>query len=159
MLLTSYNIVTLSIIEAIASNSLSTENYVTTNKVTKCSAKSWLQYHCLTLQEYGRQPGEYFRNNTIFYFESGRHLLNSSLKLAHLHNFTFQGLPDNGLVVVKFDALVNITWENCSNITVSSIVFTFSGKFTIGIVFSKTLIIQLYNTSVANSNKYCSEWI
>jgi predicted outer membrane repeat protein len=146
------SVVTLSIIQRVTSNSLLTENYVTTNKVTECLAKNQLKHHCLTLQEYGRQPGEYFGNNTIFYFEPGGHLLSNSLKLAHLHNFTFQGLPDNGLVVIIFDALVNITWENCSNITISSIVFTFSARFTVGIMFSKTLIIQLYNTSVANSN-------
>ena len=75
------------------------------------------------------------------------------MKLVHLHNFTFQGLPDiNGLVVVIFDALVSIAWESCSNITVSSIVFT---KFTSSITllsFTNTVMAQLYNISIANSN-------
>jgi predicted outer membrane repeat protein len=146
------SVVTLSIIQRVASSSLLTENYVTTNKVTECLAKNRLQHHCLTLQEYGRQSGEYFGNNTIFYFEPGRHWLSNSLKLAHLHNFTFQGLPADGLVVIIFDALVKITWENCSNITVSSITFTFSGKFTVGITFIKTLIVQLHNISVIVAN-------
>ena len=66
MLLTSI-VILLSIIEAVASNSLLTENYVATSNVTKCLDKNRLQHHCLTLQEYGRQPDEYFTNNNIPY--------------------------------------------------------------------------------------------
>ena len=146
------SVVTQSTIEIVASTSPLTENYVTTNK-TKCSAKlNQLKHPCLTLQVYERQPDNYFTNNTIFYFGPGRHTLNRSLELARLHNFTFQGLPDDGQVVVIFSALVNITWENCSNITLSSIVFTFNGNFVVGLAFINTLRIQLVNMSVASSN-------
>ena len=65
-------------------------NYVSPNKTAQCSGTG---FPCLILQEYASQPDAYFINNTIVYFESGSHQLNSSLKLTNVHNFTFQGLP------------------------------------------------------------------
>ena len=88
MLLTSI-VILLSIIEAVASSLLLTENYVATNNGTKCLDKNRLRHHCLRFEEYGRQPDEYF---TIFYFESGRHLLNISFSGALRHGWTIKSV-------------------------------------------------------------------
>ena len=72
------------------------KNYVTPNKTIGCF-DDWSS--CLTLQECTNQPNVYFTNDTIFYFKSGSHILNSSLTLTNLHNFTFQSLPGHESVV------------------------------------------------------------
>ena len=92
-------------------------NYVTPSEKIGCSDN---MSPCLTLQEYVSQPQVYFANNTMFTFESGSHTLNSSLSLVHIHNFTFQGLSYSEVLV---SPLVNVTWESCWNIKVSSIIF------------------------------------
>ena len=109
--------------------------YVTPNKTLNCSDD---HSTCLTIQEYANQADIYFTSNTIFYFEPGRHMLNSSLHFVNIHYFTFQGLPDSEMVNVLFGSLVSITWNECSSIEVSSIVFTLLGNFTFSIVFTKT---------------------
>ena len=65
--------------------------YVIPNRTLDCPNE---YSTCLTFQEYASQPDEYFTSNVSFYFESGRHMLKSSLNFVNIHNFTFQGLPD-----------------------------------------------------------------
>ena len=144
---------TLSVFEIDAS--LIIENYVTPSQAIGCSV-NWSQNHsCLTLQEYAREPGMYFTNNTIFYFEPGSHTLNISLKLVNVHNFTFLGLPDYQLDQVSFlyGESVKITWEKCRNIRVSSITFNLLGSFTYSFVFHQTQNVLLYNISVTSRKK------
>ena len=125
-------------------------NYVTPNKTLNCSQSDG-HSNCLTFQEYANQPDIYFTSDAIFYFESGRHVLNSSVNFVKLHNLTFQGLPDSEVPIILFDSLVNITWDECSNIKVSTILFTLLSDFTVSIVFRKhswcnCLIFQLLAT-------------
>ena len=47
-----------------------------------------------------------------------------------------------------FDSLVSITWDECSSIDISSIIFTLLGDFTFSIVFRKTQFIHLAEISV-----------
>ena len=84
------------------------KNYVTPNKTIGCF-DDWSS--CLTLQEYANQSNVYFTNDTIFYFKSGSHILNSSLTLTNLHNFIFQGLPGHESVNISLGSLVTITWK------------------------------------------------
>ena len=119
--------------------------YVTPNTAIRCSND---EVSCLILQEYAHQSDVYFINDTIVHFEPGIHTLNSSLKLKNLHNLTFQGVPDNESVNVLFDSLVSITWENCSNIEISSISFTLLENFTFSIIFQHSHLVQLSNISV-----------
>ena len=67
-------------------------NYVTPSRTVGCFND---EVPCQTIEQYATQPEVYFTNNTYFYFQSGNHQLNSSLKLTNLRNITFQGLPDN----------------------------------------------------------------
>ena len=103
-----------------------TFNYVTPNKTTPCPSE---QRPCLTLKEYASQPNVYFVNNSVFFFHSGTHRLDDSLRLKNLYNFSFEGLHtgDNpGVVIVEFYSLASITWERSWNIEIFSISFHFA---------------------------------
>ena len=123
----------------------SLKNYVTPNKVIGCS-DNWCT--CLTLQEYASQPNMHFTNDTIFYFESGNHRLNSSLTLTNLHNLTFQGLPGDESANVSLGSLVTIAWKGCWNVEISSITFSPLENFTDIIVFEHTSLAQLSSIPV-----------
>ena len=108
-------------------------NYVIPNKILDCSQSDG-HSNCLTFQEYTNQPDMYFTSDAIFYFESGRHVLNSSVNFVNVHNLTFQGLSGSEMPSILFGWLVNITWDECSNIKVSSIAFTLLSDFMLSIV-------------------------
>ena len=117
-------------------------NYVTPNKMLDCSQSDG-HYNCLTFQDYADQPDMYFTSDAIFYFESGRHVLNSSINFMNVHNLTFQGLSDSEVPSILFDSLVNITWDECSRIEVSLIVFTFLDYFNPLLIFLLLAIVRL----------------
>ena len=121
--------------------------HVTPNKTVRCSND---EVSCLTLQEYASQSHLYFINDTTVHFGPGIHTLNRSLKLKNLHNFTFHGLPDDEFrsINILLGSLVSITWEECSNIEISSIAFTILSHFTFSIIFEQTQLVQLSNISV-----------
>ena len=124
--------------------------HVTPNKTVRCSND---EVSCLTLQEYANQSHVYFINDTTVHFGPGIHTLNHSLRLKNLHNFTFHGLPDDEFqsVNILLGSLVSITWEECSNIEISSICFTILSHFTFGIMFEHTQLVQLSSISVFGS--------
>ena len=133
--------------------SVFTKNYVTPDKTIGCSI-NLSQNRCLTLQEYANQPNVYFTNDTIFYFEPGEHKLNSSLKLENLSNVTLQGLLAESSVPearISFEAFVNITWEKCSNIEISSVTFYLLNNFTYIIVFNQAKTVLLRGVYVHSS--------
>ena len=106
------------------------------------------QVPCQTIEQYATQPEIYFANNTCFYFQPGNHQLNSSLKLTHLQNISFKGLPSNNVVNLFLNSFVNITWRNCCLVQLTSINFILPAIYTFGIVFKQTQLIQLFNISV-----------
>ena len=124
--------------------------HVTPNKTVRCSND---EVSCFTLQEYAIQSHLYFINDTTVHFGPGIHTLNRSLKLKNLHNFTFRGLLDDEFqsVNILLDLLVSITWEECSDIEISSISFTILSRFTFSIIFEHTQLVQLSNVSVFGS--------
>ena len=111
--------------------------HVTPNKTVRCSND---EVSCLTLQKYAIQSHLYFINDTTVHFGPDIHTLNRSLRLKNLHNFTFHGLPDDEFqsVNILLGSLVSITWEECSNIEISSIAFTILSHFTFSIIFEQT---------------------
>ena len=106
----------------------------------------------LTLEDYANQPVN-FANNTIFYFCPGTHRLNTSLKLTSVHNFTMQGLPENETVLVVLNPLINITWDTCYNIEISSISFKLIGHISYSIIFEQSLLVRLFNITVLGSER------
>ena len=132
--------------------SVFTENYVTPNKIVGCSSNQ-SQNRCLTLQEYASQPDVYFTNDTIFYFEPGVHKLNNSLKLENLNNVTLQRMPgSSALVIILFEAFIAVTWEKCSKIEISSVIFYPLSNFTHVIVFNQTKTVLVRDFYVISSN-------
>ena len=130
-------------------------NYVTPSVKVTCRSE---QSPCLTLDEYASEPANtYFVNNSIFYFLPGSHRMNHSLRLINVQNLSLQGLPaDNEVINIKL-LLVSITWEKCSNITISSIIFQANDNFTHAIVFNCTHLVRLSNISIlGNGYSGCS---
>ena len=124
--------------------------YVTPSGIIGCINN---QVPCQTIEQYATQPEIYFANNTCFYFQPGNHQLNSSLKLTHLQNISFKGLPSNSVVNLFLNSFVSITWGNCCLVQLTSINFILPDIYTFSIVFKQTQLIQLYNISVtANAN-------
>ena len=120
------------------------QNYVTPNETIRCS-DDWT--NCLILEEYASLPDAYFKNYTIFQFEPGNHRLNRSLNFTNIHNFTLQG-SDSEVINILLGLLVSITWENCSNIKISSISFMLLEDFTFSIVCEHSHLVQLSGISV-----------
>ena len=106
----------------------------------------------LTLEDYTNQPVN-FANNTIFYFCPGTHRLNTSLKLTSVHNFSMQGLPENETVLIVLNPLINITWDTCYNIEISSISFKLIGHISYSIIFEQSLLVRLFNITVLGSER------
>ena len=131
-------------------NGLKNNYYVTPNETAQCSNDLT---NCLTLEEYVNQPDDYFKNNTLFQFEPGSHTLKRGLIFTNLHNFTLRG-KHSEVINVLLGPLVCITWENCSNIKVSSISFVILESFAISIVFQHSYLVQLYNISVYGNVEY-----
>ena len=110
---------------------------------------------CHTLEEYANNPVMYFVSDTIFYFYPGKHQLNTSLELCDIHHLHFQAV-NNGIVEVNitFVELVNITWINCTNVSLSSINFYVTENFTHLFLFESTSAISLLNiTIISNVNR------
>ena len=97
------------------------QNYVqpSASKMIPCPRE---QRPCLTLKEYANKSEVYFVNNTVFYFYSGIHRVDSSLKLINVHNFSFQSLAsatiNNGVITgnVILDSQASISWEMSSKL-------------------------------------------
>ncbi len=105
----------------------------------------------LTLEDYANQPDIHFANNTVLYFCPGIHWLNASMELTRVHNFTMQGLPGNETVLIVLDPLVNITWDNCYSVEISTITFQLTGYFDYSIAFGESLFVRLFNITVLGS--------
>jgi hypothetical protein len=126
--------------------------YVTPSRTIRCFDDL---VPCQTIEQYATHPEMYFANNTCFYFQPGNHQLNSSIKLANLRNASFKGLPDNNNIVNVFlGSFVNITWENCCLVQLTSINFILPDIYSFCIVFNQTQQIRLHNISVtANGHR------
>ena len=102
---------------------------------------------CLTLEEYANDPTTYFISDTIFYFYPGKHQLNTSLELCDIHHLHFQAM-NNGIVNITFDKLVNITWINCTDISLSSINIYVAKNFTHLFLFESTSAVRFSNIAI-----------
>ena len=133
-----------------ADDATSKQNYVTPTSEIPCINLTG-QAPCLTLDDYANQPDLYFVNNTIFYFLHGTHRLNATLILIGLHNITLQGLPGNDMVLIMLDTLVNITFDTCYNVEISSFSFKLTGNFSYSIAFQQSNFIKLLNVTILGS--------
>ena len=129
--------------------------YVTPSRTSSCPNEPML---CRTLQEYASEPERYFANNTSFYFYSGVHRLDDSLRLKNVHNISFQGLPTgNGVVNILMAFSASISWEKSWNIEISSINFILLDNFSFTLRFELSLFFHLSNISIfGNGYSGCS---
>ena len=68
--------------------------------------------------------------------------------MSNLRNVVFKGLPDssNNMVNILLGPFVNITWEDCWFVQVTSINFILPENYSFSIVFKQTQLIDLYTT-------------
>ena len=108
---------------------------------------------CLTLEEYANDPATYFVNDTIFYFYPGKHELSTSMELCDIHHLHFQAM-NNGIVNITFDELVNITWINCTDISLSSINIYVAENSIHLFLFESTSAVRFSNIAIiSNMNR------
>lgn len=107
---------------------------------------------CLIFEDYVNPSDIYFVNNTVFYFYPGTHRLNASLILINVHNVTMQGLPGNETVLIVLDTMVNITWDICYGVEISSIPFELTSGFSYGIAFKQSHLVRLFNVTILGSD-------
>ena len=101
---------------------------------------------CLTLNDYAREPGQYFLDNSTFLFLPGIHHLDYQLRVENVSNvnfFVFNEEKDN-TVKVFLSPLVTIIWMNCNNIEISNLVFVPHSLIAVRTSFSALLF---YKTS------------
>ena len=133
------------------SRSVMNHRYVTPSRNgLPCNGSAELP--CLTLEEYASDPGAYFTSDTIFYFYSGNHQLNTSLELRNVNNLHFQAMNSGNIsVTISFNELVGITWINCTDISLDSINFFVTENFlTHLLLFENTSAISLSNIAITS---------
>ena len=85
-----------------------------------------------------------FVDGATVQFCPGDHHLTGSLRLDNVQNLTLQGSPGSNLNIHPW---VNITLENCINITISSLIFNFAGDYSYFLIFTHTSFTQLSNVA------------
>ena len=145
-----------------------TVNYVVPNNVTvACSHNT----SCLTFNENVNSQENHFNSSSLFVFLPGRHELNTNLTLHGVHNMTLTGKITDKTVMSFFGTVsvsksveiilkphVSLSWENCKNIEINSLLFFLSGSADFRMNIVNTLNIFLHNISMrgSESNSQCS---
>lgn len=125
-------------------SSQSLTNYVTPTRNNSSLCPQSKQ--CITLNEYAADPGEHFLSNTTFIFLPGTHQLDDDIRLENLQNVPLLR-ADPELVTISLGPLASITWMNCYDIEITSILIEIRGSFEHGIIFVNSSGIQISNTS------------
>lgn len=105
---------------------------------------------CTTLNEYAADPDQHFQSNTNFIFLPGNHQLDSEMRFENLQNISLLRADlvfNNNIVMISFGPLASLTWINCYDIEIASVLIEVSGNFENGVVFVNSSGIQISNTS------------
>ncbi len=130
-------------------SSQSLTNYVipTRNNSSLCPQSE----QCITLNDYAIDPVEHFLSNTTFIFLPGIHRLDNDVRFENLQNVSFlrvhEGSESNTVVTISLGSLASISWINCYDIEIASILIEIRGSFKHGVTFINSVGIQITNTS------------
>ena len=104
---------------------------------------------CTTLNKYATDPDQILQSNTNFVFLPGNHQLDSDMRFENLRNISLQRADSDSsnLVTVSLGALGSLTWINCYDIDITSVLFETGGSFEHGLVFVNSSGIQMSNIS------------
>ena len=110
-----------------------------------CSSQTGSSNHNNSISHIDQNVSEQlFVDDSTVQFCPGDHHLTSSLRLDNVQNLILQGSPDSNINIHPW---VNITLENCINITISSLTFNFTGDYSYFLIFTHTSFTQLSNVS------------
>ena len=82
---------------------------------------------CLSFNDYAREKDRYFLDDTVFMFLSGVHQLDLRLRLVNVSSVSFSSLEGNGSVEILLGPMVNITWLDSNNVTITGLNIFLSG--------------------------------
>ena len=95
---------------------------------------------CLMLNEYARQRDQYFLDGASFVFLPSIHQLDLQLRLENISNVSLSVLEEDGSAQILLSPMVNITWLDSTNITITGLEIFLSGQssFFSALVFGNT---------------------
>ena len=82
---------------------------------------------CLTFNDYAREKDQYFLDGCSFVFLSGVHQLDLRLQLESISNVYIGALKYNGSAQVLISPMVNISWVDSHNVTITGLDIFLSG--------------------------------
>ena len=82
---------------------------------------------CIILNDYAREKTQYFLDDTSFVFLSGVHHLDFQLELENISNVSLCAFNDSGSAQIFLSPIINVTWLNSNNISVSGLRIFLSG--------------------------------
>ena len=82
---------------------------------------------CFIFNDYARDKTQYFLDGTSFVFLSGVHQLDLQLNLENISNISLCALNGTGSAQIFLSPMINITWLNSSNISISGLRIFLSG--------------------------------
>ena len=91
---------------------------------------------CLMLNEYAREQDQYFLDGASFVFLPGIHQLDLQLQLENISNVSLSVLEEDGSAQILLSPMVNITWLDSKNITITGLEVFLSGQSDDGSLFS-----------------------
>ena len=84
-------------------HTMATEYYVKSTDIPMNASCPHLQ--CLTLNQYAMDPGQYFKSNTVFKFQPGKHQVNTSVVFNNVRNVSLVNV--NGTRETKILSLLS----------------------------------------------------
>ena len=95
---------------------------------------------CRMLNDYAREQDQYFLDGTTFMFLPGIHQLDLQLRLENISNVSLGVLEEDGSAQILLSPMVNITWLDSNNITITGLEVFLSGQssFFSALVFNNT---------------------
>ena len=97
-----------------------------------------------TFDQYATDSKQHFHPNTAFIFLPGEHRLNISLNLESIHNVSFQGMLEEGPVMIMLGPQVGLSFTNCTSIGIDSLNFVLQ-LAEYGLMFSDTTSVDFNN--------------
>ena len=107
---------------------------------------------CRILNDYVREKDRYFLDGTSFEFLSGEHRLDLQLRLESVSNVTLYALKESGSVQILFGPMVNITWLDSNNVTISGFDILLSGSSSGRSLFSALVFGNTTNCLLSKLN-------
>ena len=107
---------------------------------------------CLTFNDYARERDKHFLDGASFVLLSGTHQLDLQLRLEKVSNILLGTLEGAGSARILFGPMVNITWLDSNNVTISGLEIFLTGLSNDRILFSALVFGNTTNCLLSRLN-------